>query len=275
MKIYLTSDIHTEMAQYSFNPLFDYECLRFDYPDEADVIVLSGDIGQWVNGLEWAANKFKGKNIVYVAGNHEYYNLELSIIEEIRVKAVELGIHFLEQNEVIIDGVRFLGCTLWTNLNQYRPDTVTDIWGYLNDYRYIYCKKWWDNKQNKAQALWLMDLETRYGFDPEFFSPTVSYLLHRQNIQWLNNKLIQKFSGKTVVVTHHAPTLRSTNDFAYGSNLENFISQHSQSIDVWMHGHIHQPADYNIDGVRILSNPRGYPTNVISDGFKENKLICL
>ncbi len=72
-----------------------------------------------------------------------------------------------------------------------------------------------------------------------------------------------------------AKTLRSTNDFAYGSNLENFISQHSQSIDVWMHGHIHQPADYNIDGVRIVSNPRGYPTNVISDGFKENKLICL
>jgi len=120
-----------------------------------------------------------------------------------------------------------------------------------------------------------MNLETSYGFDPEFFSPTVSYLLHQKNIRWLHNKLKQKHNGKTVVVTHHAPTLRSTDDFAYGSDLEGFISQHAQSIDVWMHGHIHQPVDYHIAGVRIVSNPRGYPTNVIPEGFKENKLICL
>ena len=61
MKIFLASDIHTERAQRSFDPLVDYECLQFNYPDDADVIVLAGDIGVWIKGLEWAENRFKGK----------------------------------------------------------------------------------------------------------------------------------------------------------------------------------------------------------------------
>jgi hypothetical protein len=99
MKIFLASDIHTEVAHRNFDPKFDYECLRFDYPtsgnpecptvsdnpgcpttpdnqeisenhssqinpayptdsdepnepDQADVIILAGDIGEWINGVK-------------------------------------------------------------------------------------------------------------------------------------------------------------------------------------------------------------------------------
>jgi len=65
MKIFLTSDIHTERAHKRFIPDADYPCLRFNYPEEADVIVLAGDIGEWINGIEWARHRFKNKEIIW------------------------------------------------------------------------------------------------------------------------------------------------------------------------------------------------------------------
>ena len=159
MKIFLSSDIHTERAHKRFIPDFDYDCLRFNYPDNADVIILAGDIGEWVNGIEWARHRFKNKEIIYVLGNHEYYDSDLSIIEDMRTKAAELGIHLLDNDSIIIKGVRFLGSTLWTNFKQYSDAEVAKAKEYMNDYRYITCKSWWENSQNRAQALWLMNQE--------------------------------------------------------------------------------------------------------------------
>lgn len=61
--------------------------------------------------------------------------------------------------------------------------------------------------------------------DSECFSPTVAYLIHKEPLQWLDEKLNEKHDGKTVVVTHHAPTMNSTNNYTYGSKLEEFIKK--------------------------------------------------
>lgn len=309
MKIFLTSDIHTEVAHRRFDPKFDYECLRFDYPrranvsgnqvntanpsspinpgnlnksdepneaDKADVIILAGDIGEWVNGLEWARNRFKHQEIVYVAGNHEYYDCDLAILDELRAKAKELDIHFLENDSVIINGVRFLGCTLWTDFDHYSSEEINRAWSTMNDYKYIYCRPWWSDQQNREEALQLMQPDSIFGFDPEYFSPTVAYLLHKQSLDWLQQQLDQHYDGQTVVVTHHAPTMRSTTNAAYGSNLEKFLKMNSSKIDLWCHGHIHKSVDYEVAGVRIACNARGYPTPMgLSPSFDEKKLICL
>jgi len=155
MKIFLTSDLHTEKSQKTFDPHYDYGCLQFNYPEDADVIVLAGDVGEWVNGLEWARNRFKDKPIVYVPGNHEYYDSDLSIIDELRNKAMELDVFLLDNEAVTIDGVRFLGTTLWTDLNRYSPEVVDHAWHEINDYRYIKCEQWWKNKCNRNKAFWL------------------------------------------------------------------------------------------------------------------------
>jgi len=276
MKIFLSSDIHTERAHKRFSPDFDYDCLRFNYPENADVIILAGDIGEWVNGIEWAGHRFKNKEIIYVPGNHEYYDSDLAIIEDMRTKAAELGIHILDNDSVIINGVRFLGATLWTDFNQHSYAEVEKAWGRMNDYKYITSKVWCAAKQNRAQAL-QVSLESTFGFDPDVFSPTVSYLLHKKSLKWLEQQLVKPYIGKTVVVTHHAPSMRSSYqaDYSYASNLELFIAQYADKINLWCHGHIHEPVDYKVSGVRIVSNPRGYPTRGISDGFKEDKVICL
>jgi len=276
MKIFLVSDIHTEHATEAVDPDYYYDCLDFGYPEVADVIVLPGDISEGVRGLEWAANKFIDKPVIYVAGNHEYYDNDLSVINKMRLKAKELGIYFLENDEVIINGVRFLGCTLWTDFNRYDSGSIEEAWQRVNNYRFIKCVDWWANAINRERALALMDLESQFGFDPDLFSPTVAYLLHRKILEWLSNKLNKKHDGKTVVITHHCPTMQYTEDFSYGSNLEKFITNRSDKIDCWMHGHIHQSVDYNVAGVHVVSNPRGYPSDYhLSESFDEGKLFCL
>ncbi len=273
MKIFLTSDVHTEHAQRHFDPTFDYPCLRFTPPEEADVIVLAGDIGGQTGGLEWAARRFEGKPIIYIAGNHEYYDADIDILPALRKTAENLDIHFLEQDSVIIDGVSFLGCTLWSDFNRYDPDEISLAWANMNDYQYIKAESWWQNPQNRENAIALMKPDSLFGFDPDMFSPTVAYLLHQKALQWLSQELEKPHSGKTIVISHHAPTLQLTNDYAYASDLTDFIKKRASQIDVWMHGHIHQPADNELAGVRIVSNPRGYPKFNVSEDFDEARLI--
>jgi len=276
MKIFLASDIHTEHATEAVDPNSYSECLDFDYPEAADVIVLAGDIGEGVLGLEWAANKFIDKPIIYVAGNHEYYNNDLSVINDMRLKAKELGIFFLENDEVIINDVRFLGCTLWTDFNRYDSGAIEEAWQVMNNYRFIKCVDWWASAINRDKALALMDLDNQFGFDPDLFSPTVAYLFHRKSLEWLSNRINKNHDGKTVVITHHCPTMQYTCDFSYGSNLEKFIANRSDKIDCWMHGHIHQSVDYKVAGVRVICNPRGYPSDYyLSRSFNQEKLLCL
>ncbi|WP_333876377.1 metallophosphoesterase [Methylobacter sp.] len=277
MKIFLISDIHSENPEAVVDPYMDYDCLKFSYPEDADVVVLAGDIGEGLNGLIWARNRFVDKEIIYVCGNHEYYESDLSVIDDMRVIATELGIHLLDNDSVIMNGVRFLGTTLWTNFDNYSSEVIAEAERTMRDYHYIKCPAWWRNEHNKEKALRLMDSENAFGFDPECFSPTVAYVLHREALDWLSQQLNKPYQGKTVVVTHHAPSLRSiiNIDYAYASDLEKFIANRADQIDLWCHGHIHQPVDYEVAGVRVVSNPRGYPTLPISKTFDAGKIICL
>jgi len=261
VKIFLTSDIHTERAHKRFDPEFDYPCLRFDYPEEADVIVLAGDIGEWVNGIEWARHRFKNKEIIYVTGNHEYYRSDLSVLDELRSKAKELGIHLLENNSVVIGNVRFLGATLWTDFNDFSEAEVEKSQASITDYSVISHKKWHADMNNKlAEQLKLLPITNISNH--ELFTPLIAYFLHKNSLKWLESQLLTAYDGKTVIVTHHAPSLRSCGskiNHSYASNLDNFIKLYARNIDLWCHGHIHVPVDYEISGVRVVSNPKGYP----------------
>jgi len=274
MKIFLTSDIHTERAHKRFIPDADYPCLRFDYPEEADVIVLAGDIGEWVNGLEWARHRFFNKEIIYVPGNHEYYRSDLIVLEELRSKAKELGIHLLENDSVVIGNVRFLGATLWTDFNDFSAAEVEKAQASITDYSVISCKKWLADKNNKlAERLKLLPITGTNKH--ELFTPLIAYLLNKSSLKWLESQLLTVYEGKTVIVTHHAPSLLSCGakvNYSYASNLDWFIQLYAGHMNLWCHGHIHEAVDYEISGVRIISNPRGYPREGNSK-FMPNLLI--
>lgn len=104
MRIRVLSDLHTEIAP-----------LELPHVD-ADVVVLAGDIGVRTRGLEWARRAFPSTPVVYVAGNHEYYGAALPhLTDKLRKLADGTNVSFLEHDEAVIGGVRFLGTTLWTD----------------------------------------------------------------------------------------------------------------------------------------------------------------
>jgi predicted phosphodiesterase len=61
MKIQIISDLHQE---------FGYTDLSFN---NADIVVLAGDVNLGTKGIEWVKAKISGKPVIYVLGNHEYY----------------------------------------------------------------------------------------------------------------------------------------------------------------------------------------------------------
>src|SRR2546421_11715537 len=104
MRLQILGDLHLEFGTAKV-PVTD-----------ADVVVLAGDIHLGREGRKWARSHFTDKPVVYVLGNHEFYRHSLpELTETLKRETDGSNIHLLENTAVEIDGVRFLGCTLWTD----------------------------------------------------------------------------------------------------------------------------------------------------------------
>ena len=235
MRLHVLSDLHLEHA-------------TFKVPEvEADVVVLAGDIAPGVAGIEWMFSQLPGRTIVYVAGNHEYYGHDLpGLIPRLRAAARGSDIHVLENDAVAIDGVRFLGCSLWSDFDfagaERRADTMRICERLVNDYKQIRSSR--DHGPLRAQ-------DTRD--------------LHLASRAWLATHLAEAHDGPTVVITHHAPIVRQRPENplmaavggAFASDLSELMD--GDSADLWVFGHIHRAVDTEVNGTRVLSNQRGYP----------------
>ncbi len=240
MRINYFSDIHLEFGS-------------LEAPqNDADIVIAAGDIGVSTQGVEWL--KTLNKPVIYVAGNHEFYSQEYrQTLQLLRKQCANSNIQFLENDSFIYQGVRFLGCTLWADLFVEGDQNASAIGNILNDFR-------------------------RIQFDQKFFDVEEFSQLYYFSKSWLEQQLSQPFFGKTVVVTHHAPSQWSWKDsplalkkLAYCNDLKSLLHEHE--IVAWFHGHIHNPADYRISGARILCNPRGYFDNKLVPNFDIDKMI--
>ncbi|MCK4840690.1 MAG: metallophosphoesterase [Methylococcales bacterium] len=240
MRINYFSDIHLE---------FGFQVM----PDnDAELIIAAGDIGIFTQGVKWL--KTLGKPVIYVAGNHEFYKNEYhETLKALRDECAGSNIYFLEKNTFIYKNIRFLGCSLWTNLFIEGNEKAKILGESLNDFRKItYNKK---------------------PFDQDGFSE-----LNFTSKMWLENELKKPYQGKTIVVSHHAPTEWSWNDplnklkkLAYCNDLKYLF--HEYEIDAWFHGHVHGTADYRVAGSKILNNARGYVGRKLVDSFDVNMTV--
>lgn len=222
-------------------------------PDnDADIIIAAGDIGVSTQGVEWL--KTFNKPVVYIAGNHEFYTHEYQqTLQLIRKRCAGSNVHFLENDCFIFQGVRFLGCTLWADLFVEGDKTAEALGKTLNDFR-------------------------RIKFAERPFDAVQFSQLHQNSKTWLEQELAQPYSGKTVVVTHHAPSLWSWNDTAYALKKLAYCNDmkpllHEYEIAAWFHGHVHCQIDYRIAGARILCNPRGYAGTKVAPRFDQNRTV--
>lgn len=243
MKIWLFSDLHLE---------FD-EHYRFSAIPDADVCVVVGDIMNGCgNMIAWLAQHIAPHMpVVCVAGNHEFYGHSVfEGLEWARHHAdAHRDVHFLEQDSVVLAGVRFLGTTLWTDyaLDGDAPEDIAWAMAYaegrLNDHRAI---------------AW------RHLPVYEAFTAARARALHVRAKGWIERHLQQSHDGATVVVTHHAPHPLSVNrrfkgsalNPAFASDLTNVIERGQPAL--WVHGHMHDSCDYRIGNTRVLCNPKGY-----------------
>lgn len=226
---------------------------------QGDIVVLAGDIHVADRGVIWARERFAGRPVLFVAGNHEFYGQDIQgALTMMRETAQGSDVRILDRDEVIIQGVRFLGATLWTDFNLFGNDTAEKAMRlssrFMNDYRRIW-----------------------HGGG--LLRPEDTRALHGQARAWLEDKLKEPFPGPTVVITHHAPSLRSSAPLyqkdlvtaAFASNLSALLD--SGAAQLWIHGHTHQAVDYIEGKTRIVCNPKGYTGE--RTGFVANKLVCV
>ncbi|MEJ8850820.1 metallophosphoesterase [Variovorax rhizosphaerae] len=265
MKLLILSDLHVEFEEFRLPKDLDY-----------DVAILAGDIhspGRLV--APWArATEFLQKPVIHVAGNHEYYDCQLENEQEaMRAASAEHGVHFLDCDEVVIDGVRFLGCTMWTDFAlridvrglpgkparriSNRDRGMSEVGRALNDFRLI----------------WRSVVDGQESGDNRRLKPIDTLQIYRAHRSWLRRKLAEPFVGRTVVVTHHAPhrgslAPRYADDWVSTGFVTEMQDEFFEVPALWAHGHTHDSFDYSVGNCRVVCNPRGY---VRWTGAAENK----
>lgn len=235
MKIRILSDLHLEFSD-------RYPPLVWP-PMDAEVVVLAGDIDNGTRAIDWAESTFPASVVLYVPGNHEFYDREVvTALDALRERAARSpNVRLMDNDEWILDGVRFLGTTLWTDFALYGARksvlAMAAARQYVTDFRAV-----------------------RHGAG--LLTPAQTVVFHRQAVNFLEQKLHTAYPGPTVVITHHAPHAGSVHP-KWGDNLTNaaFVSDLSPLMgkaELWIHGHTHDSFDYSVAGTRVVTNPMGY-----------------
>lgn len=265
MKIQIVSDLHLE-----------FEDINIKNEHGADVLVLSGDIlvaddlhNQPAN-LSWndvqdsgygrakrsiryrdflGRVSFQFPHVIYVMGNHEHYHGKFDQSKEIILQTLGyLNIHnvyVLDNDTKDIDGVRFVGGTMWTDCNKGDPLTLYHLEQCMNDFRTIRIagegfKKFLPMRTVKEFTKTRDYIKTVIEGTPEHMP--------------------------VVVCTHHAPSALSIHPMYANDHLMNggyhsdlsWLMLDQPKIKLWTHGHMHQCFDYKIGDARVVCNPRGY-----------------
>lgn len=224
-----------------------------------DLVVLDGDIDLGGRAVAWAESAFTGIPVIYVLGNHEGYGQKIDSLRE-KIDSACTGtsnVTLLDRAERIFGRLRILGATLWTDFQLFGrarcQDAMEAAAAGMNDYRKIRLAK--DGYRR------IKPLDTAHW--------------HRLDRAWLQEKLHEPFPGTTVVVTHMPPSGRSISgqysgellSAAFASDLEPLIA----NADLWIHGHIHDSMDYTVNGVRVVCNPLGYPSQDLDGAWRWEK----
>lgn len=251
MRILAISDIHLniESANCEYTSRKFVEDLLSIDKNSFDVLVFAGDIANksrtTIMFLKKVCEAFIDKWVIFVPGNHDFYNRlgYYKEIDKIKNKLNTYRFVILYDSIFSFNNYNFIGTTLWTNM-QYGGNIKANksIAAYtMNDYYKI-----------------LKDDRTKLLVDD-----TINMNKHSFNII---NQSNDEFYDNIIVITHHAPSPRSIpakymncdTNAAYVNEYDDFIRKNDYKIKLWIHGHIHAYNDYQIGNTRIFSNPLGY-----------------
>jgi Icc-related predicted phosphoesterase len=271
MNIQLLSDLHLETHPH-FTP---------EVAPSADVLILAGDIGSYQAGSmllgqqdqDFGLTRFSPHKdlgawpvpVFFVPGNHEYDGMPFEEAhEKLQATCKRLDIIFLHQRVEIFGGVRFIGCTLWSDFEALVPTS-----GPLT--QQLKARE----KAERAANFYLKKTGTTFQGAP-FLSDAVRAQAESDQA-WLTNALSEPFDGPTVVITHFAPSLLSA-DPRYGlspgtAGFCNALDHLLPQATLWLHGHLHCAHDYVSQGCRVVANPLGYARKNEQLAFDAQKIV--
>jgi predicted phosphodiesterase len=249
MKIRYMSDLHNEFYRYEEQhgrSMHDKYPIQPMEDDAETTLILAGDIdvSKFVKySLEAYSRQFK--HVIYVAGNHDYWreNLERHIpkLKEMLEYFDVDNVHILDKSSITLDGVTFVGGTLWTDFGKQNPLAMMDAPRIMADYRKIRVGP----QYKKLRPIHLLS----------------EHIACKQAIR----EVAEQNPEKLVVVTHHAPSYMSMDPMYSHSTISNmfYYSELTElleydSITHWIHGHTHCAQDYELYGCRVMCNPLGY-----------------
>jgi cell division protein FtsB len=277
VKLQLLSDLHLES-----HPHFQAVSAA-----GADALVLAGDIGSYQNGSALTALGIANFGLArfsplpierggadwpvpvfFLPGNHEYDGLDFDIAHaRLRAVCARLGLIWLERETVVLPAfpaVRFIGCTLWADFDALTTDLART--GDVTLGQQLKARE----KAFRAANHYLRKNHSLRGGEPMLAEAIRAEGLTSQ--AWLRRALAEPFDGKTIVVTHFAPSLASA-DPRYGltpgtAGFCNSLDELFMQAQWWLHGHLHCPARYVKHGCSVAANPLGYAGKGEQEGFQ-------
>lgn len=235
MKIQYCSDLHLEFQENK-----DY-LKQFPVKPEGEMLLLAGDIvllnkmKEYNDFFNWCADNFK--TTYWIPGNHEYYYFDAAQKCGTLNENIRNNVHLVNNLSVEANNIRFVFSTLWSKID---PGKQWFIEKNVSDFQVI--------KYNG------------HRFSIERFNE-----LHKQCLDFVTKELEKDFNGKTIVATHHVPTLlnypeqykNSKINDAFAVELFDLIERSNAAY--WIYGHHHNniPA-FKIGNTTMLTNQLGY-----------------
>lgn len=251
MRCHYLSDLHLESQN-----------LGMALP-KGDVLIIAGDLcharcldpaltdrysieqrGRAMRVIDEAVRKFA--RVLLIAGNHEHYDGVFEDTASLLRRHLP-GVTVLDDEAVEIDGVRFYGSTLWTDLGGRSEAEVTALRKGMGEYFFV-----------KTRTC---------GPDQPLakLRPADTHRAHQAAWKRLREAVTAEPHRPTVVITHHAPSGLGLNprfaesplNPAYASNLDDEIATF-EYVPVWVHGHTHIARTYRIGNTVVRSNALGF-----------------
>ena len=266
MRLFPLSDLHLERRRPEAIPR----------PEGSfDILVCTGDLheGHPEKGVDVLLSLADGRPIVLVPGNHEHYAPTgdgrtapelLAALERAVARRNGEGarIHLLQGGQaVVIDGVRFVGTTLWSDwslagrwLTADTPDRPADPVAYA-------AARMTDPVTGSREYRGSIRRADRSAWSPED-----AMAAHASEKAAFLAALAQPHAGPTVAVTHHPPSPLAADAFRdapgvpwwvpafYATTVLDDLTD-AERPDLWFSGHFHAGHDMRIGRTRWIANP--------------------
>jgi len=223
---------------------------------KADILLLAGDIVPFAfmdrqqDFFDYISDHFE--QTYWLPGNHEYYHGDINMRSGKVYESIRENVQLVNNRAIEIKGTKLIFSTLWTHINKSKTIIIENS---LTDFRAV-----------KHQG---------NPFTADDFNN-----LHKDCLTFIKDELTSPFEGKTIVVSHHVPTLQhypekylnSPINEGFAVDLSSWITDHGP--DYWIYGHNHHnPPQFQIGKTQMMTNQLGYVERNEHGLFRKDKVV--